>query len=182
MNPSMTANSRATSPAIATRGKPVDPIRWLFVAAVLGFVVGVLFILVQPFFGMDTLTSRHAAAYQQLGGWSATPAMLMAWFAHLAVSVVYGLMGGLVVWAVSRLSIVALWTLVFTWVTTVIAPPANALIVQLVSFQQIDPGKLPALNFNFDEKLALHLVVFAAIIGPLYAYRKMKPVDRSDAL
>jgi hypothetical protein len=160
------------------RGKQMDPTRLLFVAGLLGLVECILFILVQPFFGMDTLASRHAATYQQLGGWSATPALLMAWFAHLAVSVVCGL----VVMAVSRVPMVALWTLAFTWITTVIAPPANALIVQLVSFQQLDAGKLPGLNFNFDEKLALHLVVFAAIIGPLYVYRKMNPVGRSDAV
>ncbi|QCB44599.1 hypothetical protein [Hydrogenophaga sp. PAMC20947] len=177
----MTADIRKTSPPVSMRGKEMDAVRLLFVAGLLGLVVGVLFILVQPFFGMDTLTSRHAAAYQQLGGWSATPALLMAWFAHLAVSLVYGLMCGLVVMAVSRMPMIALWTLAFTWVTTVIAPPANALIVQLVSYQQLDAGKLPGLNFNFDEKLALHLVVFAAIIGPLYVYRKMNPVGRSDA-
>ena len=65
----------------------------------------------------------------------------------------------------------ALWTLVFTWVTTVIAPPANAIIVQLVSFQQVDSSKLPALNFNLDEKLALHLVVFVAIVVALTGYK-----------
>ncbi len=150
----------------------VSSASFLLGAGLLGLVVGVLFIVVQPWFGMDTLTSRHAAAYQQLGGWSATPAMFMAWFAHLAVSVVYGVMGGLVVMAVSRWPGVAIWTLVFTWTTTVIAPPANAIIVQLVSFQQLKSSQLPALNFNFDEKLALHLVVFVAITAPLYFLKK----------
>jgi ABC-type branched-subunit amino acid transport system permease subunit len=99
--------------------------------------------------------------------------MLIAWVAHLAVSVAYGLMCGLVLMATMRWPFVALWTLAFTWITTVIAPPANAIIVQLVSFQQVDSSKLPALNFSFDEKLALHLVVFAAIMVAQMAYQRV---------
>ena len=120
-----------------------SPARFLSLALLLGAIVGVLFIIVQPLFGMDTLTSRHAAAYQQLGNWSAFPAMIIAWFAHLAVSVFYGLLCGIVVLKYARLSHVVLFTLAFSWLTTLIAPPANALIVQLVSFQQIRPEGLP---------------------------------------
>lgn len=172
MNTTVTTDIRHTNPTARHSEKQLHPARMFFVAGLIGLVVGVLFILVQPWFGMDTLTSRHAAAYQQLGGWSATPALFIAWLAHLAVSVAYGWMGGVVVMAVSRWSVIALWTVVFSWVTTVIAPPANALIVQLVSFQQLTASKLPPLNFSFDEKLALHFVVFGAITAALMVYRR----------
>ena len=107
------------------------------------------------------------------------PALWVAWLAHLAVSVAYGLMGGVVVLTVARWPWVALWTLVFTWVTTVIAPPANAIIVQMVSFQQLSASKLPALNFSFDEKFLLHLAVFVAIVAPLYLFKTSHTVHGS---
>nr|WP_067286388.1 hypothetical protein [Marinobacterium profundum] len=141
-------------------------------SALLGALVGVLFIFVQPWFGMDTLTSRHAALYQQLGGWSAVPALVIAWLAHSAVSVFYGVLSGILILKTQRLPLVAFFTLAFSWVTTVIAPPANALIVQLVSFQRIDVGKLPGLNFDLDVKFVLHLVFFAAIVLGLFAYQR----------
>ncbi len=134
--------------------------------------MGVLFILVQPLFGMDTLTGRHAALYQQLGGWSAIPAMVMAWFVHLTVSVSYGLLSGIAVMTIERLGIVALLTVTFSWITTVIAPPANAIIVQLVSFQRLTGGDLPGLNFSIDERLLLHVLFFTALVGGLYFFKK----------
>lgn len=133
--------------------------------------MGVVFIIIQPLFGMDTLTSRHAAAYQKLGAWSSISAISIAWAAHLAVSVFYGLLSGLVISITSRLGIAALFTLAFAWLTTIVAPPANAAIVQLVSFQQLQVDKLPALNFSFDVKFVLHLVFFSAITAALLIYK-----------
>lgn len=133
--------------------------------------MGVVFIVIQPLFGMDTLTSRHAAAYQKLGSWSSISAISIAWAAHLAVSVFYGLLSALVISTTSRLGIAALFTLAFSWLTTIIAPPANAAIVQLVCFQQLQVHKLPVLNFSFDEKFVLHLVFFSAITAALITYK-----------
>lgn len=147
-------------------------VQLLFMACLLGAVMGVVFIVIQPLFGMDTLTSRHAASYQKLGNWSSLAAITIAWTAHLAVSVFYGFLSGIAVLSTSQLKIVALFTLAFSWLTTVIAPPANAIIVQLVSFQQIQINQLPALNFSLDVKFVLHLVFFAAISAPLYVYKK----------
>jgi len=146
----------------------------LFAASILGAVVGVLFIIVQPWFGMATLTSRHAAAYQELGNWAAAPAVIIAWIAHLAVSVFYGFISGLVILKYRSLGIIALFTLAFSWITTLIAPPANALIVQLVSFQQIRPEALPGLNFLLDAKFFLHLWFFVAIVAVLYVYQNRR--------
>ena len=144
--------------------------QFLLFACLLGALMGVVFIVIQPLFGMDTLTSRHAAAYQQLGNWGGVAAIIMAWSAHLAVSVFYGLLSGIAVLSTERLGIVALFTLAFSWLTTIIAPPANAIIVQLVSFQHIQTGQLPSLNFSMDIKFALHLVFFAVISVALYIY------------
>lgn len=168
----MTTDTRTHTPFALIREQSIPQTQLLLMAALLGAVVGVLFIFVQPWFGMDTLTSRHAAAYQQLGGWSAIPALVIAWLAHLAVSVFYGLASGIVVLKIRQFPWVAFYTLAFSWITTVIAPPANALIVQLVSFQHLEPGKLPALNFSLDVKLLLHLVFFAAIVLALYLYKR----------
>lgn len=144
----------------------------LFMACLFGAVMGVVFIVVQPWFGMDTLTSRHAAAYQQLGGWSSVTAVIIAWTAHMAVSVFYGFLSGLVMLSTARLELVALATLVFSWLTTLIAPPANAIIVQMVSFQHLKVSELPGLNVSLDVKFVLHLVFFAAISVALYVYKK----------
>ena len=155
-------------------GKPWNtfPVQLLLIAALLGAVVGVVFIVVQPFFGMDTLTSRHAAAYQQLGHWGSISAITIAWAAHLAVSVFYGLLSGVVILRTTRLAFIALFTLAFSWLTTVIAPPANAMIVQFVSFQRINIDQLPAVNFSLDVKFVLHLLFFAVISAVLYLYHK----------
>ena len=144
----------------------------LFTACLFGAVMGVVFIAIQPLFGMDTLTSRHAAAYQQLGGWNSVGAVVIAWTAHMAVSVFYGLLSGFVIVSTARLAFVALATLAFSWLTTLIAPPANALIVQLVSFQHIQMSQLPGLNVSLDVKFVLHLVFFSAISIALYVYKK----------
>ncbi|SIS73680.1 hypothetical protein [Neptunomonas antarctica] len=144
----------------------------LFMACLFGAVMGVVFIVIQPWFGMDTLTSRHAAAYQQLGGWNSVAAIMIAWTAHMAVSVFYGFLSGIVILSTARLELIALATLVFSWLTTLIAPPANAIIVQLVSFQHLQVSQLPGLNFSLDIKFVLHLVFFAAISVALYVYKK----------
>ncbi|WP_372882361.1 hypothetical protein [Psychromonas sp.] len=164
----------AAQAEIVSSTKPWNtyPAQLLSIACLLGALVGVVFIVIQPFFGMDTLTSRHAAAYQQLGNWSSIAAITIAWGAHLAVSVFYGLLSGVVILRTARLEFVALFTLLFTWLTTVIAPPANAMIVQFVSFQQINIDKLPGVNFSLDVKFVLHLLFFAVISAVLYLNKK----------
>ena len=145
----------------------------LLMAALFGVVMGIIFIVVQPWFGMDTLTSRHAAAYQQLGDWSSGPAITIAWAAHLVVSIFYGVLSGIVILKTSKVWIITLFTLAFSWLTTVVAPPANTMIVQLVSFQQLQIDQLPSVNFSLDVKFVLHLVFFAAITIALYFYKQL---------
>ncbi|RTE64324.1 hypothetical protein EH243_18070 [Amphritea opalescens] len=164
-------SEKATPTPQATSGSNFQ-LQFLLLAAILGLVAGIVFIIIQPLFGMDTLTSRHAAFYQQLGGWGSVPAVMIAWTAHLLVSIFYGLLCAILLLNTLRLALIALGTLLFTWITTVIAPPANAMIVQLVSFQQLHSEKLPPLNFSLDVKFLLHLVFFAAISFVLYLYAK----------
>lgn len=174
----MTTDIQTKSPDSPAGVMKSPAVHLLLLSCAVGAAVGVLFIVVQPLFGMDTLTSRHAAAYQNMGSWSATPALILAWLAHLLVSVFYGLISGLVFVKYQRLGVIALFTLAFSWVTTVIAPPANALIMQLVSFQQIRPEGLPALNFSLDAKFVLHLGFFVVIVAALYIYTNtQKPSD-----
>lgn len=168
----MSVTSFKTFKAVSNKPQKFVHSRFLTIALILGAVMGILFIVFQPLFGMDTLTSRHAAAYQQLGNWSAIPAIIIAWIAHMGVSLFYGLLSGLVFLKTSKLGVVALYTLFFSWLTTVIAPPANALIIQLVALQQINLDKLPGLNFSFDVKFALHLIFFAVISVGLYVYKR----------
>ena len=168
----MTTDIGATSTASLNNSQYTLRAKLLFMACVLGAVMGVVFIIIQPLFGMDTLTSRHAALYQQLGNWSSIVAITMAWAAHMSVSVFYGLLSGIVVLSTARLEFVALFTLALSWLTTLIAPPANAIIVQLVSFQHIQHGQLPGLNFGLDVKFVLHLVFFGAISTGLFVYSK----------
>lgn len=168
----MSVISKEIPEGISNKPQKTNRLKLLFIACLLGAVMGVVFIVIQPWFGMDTLTSRHAAAYQKLGNWSSIAAITIAWSAHMTVSVFYGLLCGLVLLKTSRLGIIALFILAFTWLTTIIAPPANAIIVQLVSFQHIQINKLPSLNFSFDVKFVLHLLFFAAISAALFIYKK----------
>lgn len=165
-----TINTPNTSLLARLQDHPQAP--FFLLSCLLGAVMGVVFIIFQPMFGMDTLTSRHAGAYQKLGGLGATLAIVIAWFAHTVVSVFYGVLSGIVVFKYNKIELIALYTLIFTWVTTIIAPPANAMIVQLVSFQHINFATLPALNFSLDVKFVLHLIFFAVISAALYIYKK----------
>ncbi len=144
----------------------------LLMACFFGAVMGFVFIGIQPLFGMDTLTSRHAAAYQQLGGWGSAAAISIAWAAHIAVSVCYGLLCGLVVLRTARLDVVLFATIVLAWLTTIVAPPANVIIVQFVSSRDIQLSQLPDFNFSLDVKFVLHLVFFAVISVALFRYMK----------
>lgn len=139
-------------------------IKLLFIAAIIGFVVGIAFIFIQPLFGMSPLTQRHAAGYMNSGSMSASTAIIIAWCVHLFISVCYGLGTGIAL-LISRKAIPFVVQIVFLgWFTTVIAPPANGLIVKLVgnkSFPSFE--QLPPFNFQLDAKLVLHLLFFAAI-------------------
>ena len=94
-HPGTAANQSGS--AVLNKQQNTDRVQFLFMACLFGVVMGVVFIVIQPLFGMDTLTSRHAGAYQQLGNWSSFAAITIAWAAHLVVSLFYGLLSGVAV-------------------------------------------------------------------------------------
>lgn len=150
----------------------------LLIGAMIGFIVGVLFIYVQPLFGMSPLTDRHAAAYVKLSDMSPSVAIVIAWFVHLSVSMAYGFASAVALLISRNLFTYLLQIVVLGWFTTVIAGPANQLIVRLVTtkgFPSLE--KLPALNFNFDTKLALHLIFFLVIGIFLLAYNRLNKTE-----
>ena len=51
-------------------------------ALFVGLIASIAFIIAQPFFGMSTLTSRHAAAYMT-GGYNETVAIVLSWIVHI---------------------------------------------------------------------------------------------------
>lgn len=147
----------------------------LITGAIVGFIVGVLFIYAQPLFGMSALTDRHAAAYTKLSNISPASAIIIAWAAHLIVSIAYGIATALALLISKNTISFAVQVFALGWFTTVIAGPANQLIVRVVT----SPGfpalnDLPALNFSFDAKLILHVLFFAAIALFLYAFNRPK--------
>lgn len=146
----------------------------LLIGAIIGFIVGVLFIYVQPLFGMSPLTDRHAAAYVKLGDMSPSVAIVVAWIAHLLVSTAYGIASAIALLISKNLFTYLLQIVVLGWFTTVIAGPANQLIVRLVTTKSFPSFEgLPALNFNFDAKLALHLIFFLVIGLFLLVYSRL---------
>jgi hypothetical protein len=146
----------------------------LIIGAFIGLIVGVLFIYVQPYFGMTTLTSRHAGAYVKLSDITPSIASIIAWSAHLFVSVGYGVVTAIALFISKNLIVFGLQTLVLGWFTTVIAGPANELIIRLVTSNHFPSFTgLPALNFNFDAKLALHVVFFAVISLFILLYKRL---------
>jgi|GEM_PF-2490788 len=143
----------------------------LLIGAISGFVVGVLFIYAQPLFGMSALTERHAAAYLALSDMSPSTAIFIAWTAHLLVSIAYGTATAVALLLSKNLATYALQILALGWFTTVIAGPANQLIVRLVSSAGFPAlNNLPPLNFNLDAKLILHLLFFAFIALAIALY------------
>jgi len=157
----------------------------LLISTLSGFIVGVLFIYVQPLFGMTPLTDRHAAAYTKLSNIGPSMALVIAWAAHLLVSVCYGIATGLALYISNKISnttskkllTFGLQIFALGWFTTVIAGPANQLIVRLVTsngFPSLDG--LPPLNFNFDAKLVLHLIFFLVIGLFLLGYSRITNV------
>jgi hypothetical protein len=82
------------------------------------------------------------------------------------------LLCGLVVLRTARLDVVLFATIVLAWLTTIVAPPANVIIVQFVSSRDIQLSQLPDFNFSLDVKFVLHLVFFAVISVALFRYMK----------
>ncbi|GAC18260.1 hypothetical protein [Paraglaciecola arctica] len=135
-------------------------------ACIVGLIASIAFILVQPLFGLATLTSRHAAAYVNLGGYSEIAALFLSWFVHISVSIFYALLATVIFNFNHSVVVSVAQTIILGWFTTLIATPANEWVVKLVTTQQFpDLGSLAALNTQVGPKLWLHILFFAFVLG-----------------
>lgn len=146
----------------------------IITAAIIGLIASIIFILVQPIFGLSTLTSRHAFAYVTLGEYSELAALMIAWFVHISVSIAYSELSSIIFNLNSSLKINVIQVLFFGWLTTLIATPANEFVVKLVTTQKLpDLSSLAGVNMEIGPKFWLHIVFFVFVmIGLLLTKNK----------
>lgn len=134
-----------------------------------GLITSVVFILIQPLFGMTTLTSRHAAAYVNLGNHGEMTSLFLSWFVHISVSLFYALVSS-VIFSFNHSMLVSVGqAMILGWFTTLIATPANEWVVKLVTTKQFpDLSSLAALNAQIGPKLWLHIMFFILVLSSLY--------------
>lgn len=140
----------------------------IITAALIGLIASIIFILVQPIFGLSTLTSRHAFAYVTLGEYSELTALMIAWFVHISVSIAYAELSSIIFNINSSLKINVIQVLFFGWLTTLIATPANEFVVKLVTTQKFpDLSSLAGVNMEIGPKFWLHIVFFVFVMSGL---------------
>lgn len=131
----------------------------------IGIFASIAFILIQPLFGMLTLTSRHAAAYIELGNYNTIVAMTLSWVVHISVSIFYTFISLSIYNFNHSISVSFLQTIVLGWITTLIATPANEWVVKLITTGQLTAiTSLADLNTQVGPKLWLHILFFAIVI------------------
>lgn len=134
-------------------------------ALFVGLMASIAFIIIQPLFGMSSLTSRHAEAYITLGGYSEFNATLLSWLVHISVSLAYSIVSMLIYHFSNTNLTSTLQILILGWITTLIATPANEFVVKLMTTMQApELDSLSALNTEIGPKLWLHLMFFVLII------------------
>ncbi|AOW78717.1 hypothetical protein A3Q34_18870 [Colwellia sp. PAMC 20917] len=134
----------------------------------IGIFSSIAFIVIQPLFGMLTLTSRHASAYINLGNYNETTAIVLSWIVHISVSVFYTFIASLIYnFNVSYLVSVA-QVIILGWLTTLSATPANEWVVKLITTGQFTSiTSLSELNTEIGPKLWLHILFFAFVLTGL---------------
>lgn len=144
----------------------------LFIAISIGLIASVAFILIQPLFGMATLTSRHASAYLSNVAYSETSALLVSWLVHVSVSVLYVLLSTVIFNFNHSLLVSVGQVIVLGWLTTIIATPANEFVVKLITTERFPSlSSLSELNTEVGPKLWLHILFFAFVLGGLWLTR-----------
>lgn len=130
-----------------------------------GVIASIAFILIQPSFGMLTLTSRHAAVYTDIGHYNETFAVALAWLVHGSVSIFYTFISLLIYNFNHSLIINFIQIIVLGWLTTLIATPANEWVIKLITTGQLTPlHALSNLNTEVGPKLWLHILFFSLVI------------------
>ncbi|WP_211361242.1 hypothetical protein [Colwellia hornerae] len=131
----------------------------------IGIFSSIAFIVIQPLFGMLTLTSRHASAYVNLGNYNETTAMALSWFVHISVSVFYTFIAS-IIYNFNASYLVSVTQVTFLgWLTTLTATPANEWLVKLITTGQFTSiTSLSELNTEIGPKLWLHILFFAFVL------------------
>ena len=141
----------------------------LVTSIVVGFIASITFILIQPLFGLATLTSRHAGAYINLGSYSETFALVLSWFVHISVSIAYAFISTIIFNLNNSLLVSFIQIMFLGWFTTLIATPANEWVVKLVTTEQFTPfGDLAPLNTEIGAKFWLHILFFIFVVAILW--------------
>ncbi len=144
---------------------------------VIGIIAAIAFILIQPFFGMLTLTSRHASAYVNIGNYSETAALILSWFVHISVSVFYAFISSVIFSFNSSSAFNTGQVVILGWLTTLTATPANEWVVKFVTKGRwTELSSLSALNTQIGPKLWLHILFFALVVGLLMTAKRFNRV------
>jgi hypothetical protein len=150
----------------------------------IGLFSSIAFIVIQPYFGMLTLTSRHASAYVNLGNYNETSAVALSWLVHMSVSVFYTFIFSVIYNVYPSYLMSFFQILVLGWITTLIATPANEWVVKLITTEQFTAiTSLSGLNTDVGPKLWLHILFFALVLSgfkliKLSYFQKVNNLDK----
>lgn len=147
----------------------------LLTALAIGLIASIAFILIQPFFGMATLTSRHAAAYVNQGGYTEITALILSWLVHVSVSMAYAVASAIIFYINRSVLVSVLQIFAWGWFTTLIATPANEWVVKLVTMHEFTAfNQLQPLNTDIGPKFWLHVMFFVFVVAGLWAVQVNK--------
>lgn len=145
-------------------------------------IASIAFIWIQPLFGMLTLTSRHAAAYMDIGGYSEAIAVILSWIVHVSVSIFYTLVSLLIYNLNHSYLVNFLQVVLLGWLTTLLATPANEWVVKLITTGQLPAiDSLSALNTQVGPKLWLHILFFIMVVVGISIIRNSSLLNSAQA-
>ncbi|MBA6352903.1 hypothetical protein [Colwellia sp. BRX9-1] len=134
----------------------------------IGIFSSIAFIVIQPLFGMLTLTSRHASAYINVGNYNETTAIALSWLVHSSVSVFYTFIASIIYNFNASYLVSVAQVIILGWLTTLTATPANEWVVKLITTGQFTSiTSLSELNTEIGPKLWLHILFFAFVLTGL---------------
>ncbi len=145
--------------------------RLIVVTVVAGVVGAVIFWVFQLNVQGATITSYIGGQVVKKGGYSLSP-VFVGWSIHIGVSISYALLMGLVMWIpftenVNLNRAITLLIAVFLgWITTIVAPPAINVTINLLS------GKgFPSGPFWWNHQL-FFIVVWAIFMAAPFVWKK----------
>ncbi len=140
-----------------------------FYAVIIGILASILFIVIQPMFGIDTITGRHTQAYVSQGNYTVATATIIAWAVHVIVSVFYALASVIIFRINSSFIVSSVQIMVLGWVSTLLATPANVFVITAITTQSLpDLSSIPPLNMALGAKFWLHIIFFVLVVVTLH--------------